>query len=542
MPPFDRWRHELNDKLDRLGEEQMSKLRGGGVAQKLTFEDRRAALRSGETVSQHRSMPPMHTGGAGGSLFAQELGERSNSKERNTTNVTNLPSTTQIQFSQFDGADKQAFFAMLDETDMWLDDSWDAKSLLPVGHGICSTVSKARLLCDTSFFQKFGGIQQWICLKQVDIDEQNPPHDVQQEVAILQRLRNSNIVSLLAVFTETPDEFTTVYHVAMPLYPVLLQTLLDDPEFSPARLPLQPNDPAPSDSWQHLFPYQTYEEIVCSTTQQLVDAVAFLHAEKIAHRDLKPSNIMFATDGYLKVIDFGVAWCPSHPETTPYTTQAPKDRAQISEVGTGAYRAPELLFAPTQGYDAYQADVWSLGILIASFFTELQNVDNGQETQLEDGSSQEDDYDEHIYQNRTTSWEQALWPECQAENDVDHGDFLDMAADRQHMQRTTLFDASRGDICLAGDIFTVLGLPKDVASWPEAEYFQPSLDEFPFVAQTGFGKILDRLPVLKELQQSTPRSLKLAKFIESWLWRLLQLSAMKRPSANEVSDALRSWL
>ncbi|WFD00667.1 hypothetical protein MYAM1_003418 [Malassezia yamatoensis] len=511
MPPFDRWRHEVNDKLDRLGEEQMSRLRGGGVARKLTFEDRKAALRSGETASQHRPVPPMPTGGAGGSLFAQELQDRSATKERIPINTSSPPSTTQIQFSQFDEADKQAFFAMLDEyfasrslqTDMWLDDSWGAKSLLPVGHGICSTVSKARLLCDPSFFQENGGVPQWICLKQVDIDEQNPPHDVQREVAILQQLRHPNIVSLLAVFTETPDEFTTVCHVAMPLYPVLLQTLLDDPNFHPAKLPLQANDPQPKDSWQTIFANQTYGDIVYSTIQQLVDTLAYLHAEKVAHRDLKPSNILFANDGYVKLIDFGVAWCPTHLETTSYTSQAPKDRAQISEVGTGAYRAPELLFAPTQGYDAYQADVWSLGILIASFFTESLSLDNAQEMQSEDDSSQEHNYNEHINANPTTSWEQALWPESRGENRIEA---VNMAADCQNMQHTTLFDASRGDIGLAGDIFMVLGLPKDVALWPEAEYFQPPLAQFPFVSQEGSGKLLDRLPVLQELQKNDQSS------------------------------------
>ena len=40
---------------------------------------------------------------------------------------------------------------------------------------------------------------------------------------------------------------------------------------------------------------------------QLAAALTAMHSAAIAHRDLKPENIMLRTDGYLKVLDFGLA-------------------------------------------------------------------------------------------------------------------------------------------------------------------------------------------------------------------------------------------
>ncbi len=62
-------------------------------------------------------------------------------------------------------------------------------------------------------------------------------------------------------------------------------------------------------------------------------ALAHAHAQGILHRDIKPENLMFATDGALKVTDFGIARMVNGPST--------KATMDGSVLGTPAYMAPE---------------------------------------------------------------------------------------------------------------------------------------------------------------------------------------------------------
>lgn len=49
------------------------------------------------------------------------------------------------------------------------------------------------------------------------------------------------------------------------------------------------------------------EDVVKFYIAQIIQAVGYLHSKGYAHRDLKLENILVDRDGYLKVIDFGLA-------------------------------------------------------------------------------------------------------------------------------------------------------------------------------------------------------------------------------------------
>jgi len=95
----------------------------------------------------------------------------------------------------------------------------------------------------------------------------------------------------------------------------------------------------------------------------LVDAVASAHEHGIVHRDLKPANVMLATDGRLKVLDFGLAKLKRElsggSQTTVLATQSITGRHTV--VGTAAYMSPEQ--AEGRPVD-HRSDIFSLGVIL----------------------------------------------------------------------------------------------------------------------------------------------------------------------------------
>ena len=76
-------------------------------------------------------------------------------------------------------------------------------------------------------------------------------------------------------------------------------------------------------------------------------ALEYLHMRSIAYRDLKPENLLIASDGHMKITDFGFA-------------KKIQDRS-FTLCGTPEYLAPEIILG--QGHN-HGVDWWALGILL----------------------------------------------------------------------------------------------------------------------------------------------------------------------------------
>lgn len=95
---------------------------------------------------------------------------------------------------------------------------------------------------------------------------------------------------------------------------------------------------------------------------QVVEALGAAHRTGIVHRDVKPENIMLRPDGYVKVLDFGVAKLMAAGEKPfdGYRTDPGK------VVGTVRYMSPEQIRG--QAVDG-RSDIFSLGIVLYELVT-----------------------------------------------------------------------------------------------------------------------------------------------------------------------------
>ncbi|MFN6962964.1 MAG: protein kinase domain-containing protein [Pyrinomonadaceae bacterium] len=114
-------------------------------------------------------------------------------------------------------------------------------------------------------------------------------------------------------------------------------------------------------------------DVILSITRQTAEALAAAHAAGIVHRDIKPENIMVRRDGYVKVLDFGLAKLSelTSDDTSDEAKEASTRRLALTSpgmvMGTAAYMSPEQTrgLADLDG----RTDVWSLGVVLYEMLT-----------------------------------------------------------------------------------------------------------------------------------------------------------------------------
>ncbi|KJZ70223.1 hypothetical protein HIM_10371 [Hirsutella minnesotensis 3608] len=166
-------------------------------------------------------------------------------------------------------------------------------------------------------------------LKVITSHRSMEPHNPQREAKILSVLRPP-CIPLLDVFRDQEQQLV----LRFPYMPLTLDQLLHDSDscLSGAQL----------------------RAIFTDVLRALDD----IHARGIIHRDIKPSAVLLKSpNGPAFLSDFGTAW---HPDLSRASEPATD---KILDIGTGPYRAPEVLF----GNKAYgtPVDMWALGVMLA---------------------------------------------------------------------------------------------------------------------------------------------------------------------------------
>lgn len=154
------------------------------------------------------------------------------------------------------------------------------------------------------------------------------PHNPGREAKILGLLQKP-CIPLLETFWDHQQRFV----LAFPYMPLTLANLLDR------------GSPLPYSLVRKLF-------------TDIFTALKQIHAQGIIHRDIKPSAVLLATPtGPAYLSDFGTAWHPTLSAT------AEPESEKVLDIGTGPYRAPEVLFG-NRSYDT-AVDMWGTGAMLA---------------------------------------------------------------------------------------------------------------------------------------------------------------------------------
>lgn len=153
------------------------------------------------------------------------------------------------------------------------------------------------------------------------------PHNPAREAKILSLLRPP-CIPLLETFRDQEQRFTLVF----PYMPLTLAGLLEQGILASAQIRVLFTD--------------------------VLGALQAIHAQGIIHRDVKPHAVLLASpDGPAYLSDFGTAW---HPDLSA-SSEPPA--AKILDIGTGPYRAPEVLFGDRSYGTA--VDMWAAGCMLA---------------------------------------------------------------------------------------------------------------------------------------------------------------------------------
>jgi predicted ATPase len=100
---------------------------------------------------------------------------------------------------------------------------------------------------------------------------------------------------------------------------------------------------------------------IADVVRQAALALSAAHAAGIVHRDIKPENLMRRHDGYVKVLDFGLAKALAPADPAEAIAGEPSLTQAGAIVGTVRYMSPEQ--AGGEALDE-RTDIWSLGVVL----------------------------------------------------------------------------------------------------------------------------------------------------------------------------------
>jgi len=187
-----------------------------------------------------------------------------------------------------------------------------------LGHGHYGVVRKCR--------DRITG--EWYAIKSIRKSKVNKIHVLKREIEILQQVHHPHIIELRQVYEDER-------------YLHLVTELCTGGELFDRIMDLSSTDEG------HFT-----EQAAARLVRDILDAIAYCHAQGIVHRDLKPENFLFkdkTENAAIKIIDFGLS---RHDDDAAMGIMQTK-------VGTPYYVAPEVLRREYTN----SCDIWSIGVI-----------------------------------------------------------------------------------------------------------------------------------------------------------------------------------
>ena len=105
---------------------------------------------------------------------------------------------------------------------------------------------------------------------------------------------------------------------------------------------------------------------ILETATQIAEGLAKAHSAGIVHRDLKPENVIISSDGYAKILDFGLAKLIEQPKNDIGSNLPTAGTMAGTVLGTAAYMSPEQASGNTTDF---RTDQFSFGTLLYEMVT-----------------------------------------------------------------------------------------------------------------------------------------------------------------------------